>query len=128
VNHAPVPLPSPRRLLCACALVLVGARPVAAEPLTRADVVARALQANPGVQKSLEDLAILNGRKGEALADALPELKLYGTFTRFRDPALLNSSSFDDFPPDLRQSLRPVPANLYDGRLELRQTLFSFKI
>lgn len=112
----------------ALALCAAAALPAPAEPLSRVEVVARALQANPGVQKSLEDLAVLNGRKGEALADALPEVNLYGTFTRFRDPSLLNSSSFDDFPPDLRESLRPVPANIYDGRVELRQTLFSFKI
>lgn len=127
MSHDPVPKPS-RALLGAFLVLAAPAWRAPAEPLTRAEVVARALQANPGVQKSLEDLAILNGRKGEALADALPELKLYGTFTRFRDPALLNSSSFDDFPAELRQSLRPVPANLYDGRAELRQTLFSFKI
>src|SRR5262249_25646949 len=42
--------------------------------------------------------------------------------------SLLNSTSFDDFPPELRDSLRPIPANIYDGRVELRQTLFSFKI
>jgi outer membrane protein TolC len=121
--------PSPNHARgAALAVALAAAGAAGAEPLSRADVVARALQANPGVQKSLEDLAILDARKGEALADALPELKLYGTFTRFRDPSLLNSSSFDDFPPELRQSLRPIPANIYDGRAELRQTLFSFKI
>ena len=28
----------------------------------------------------------------------------------------------------LRDSLTPIPANLWDGGLQLRQTLFSFKI
>ena len=68
--------------------------PALADPLSRAQVVSRALDANPDVKKSLEDLAILNGRKDQALADALPELKLVGSLNRYRDPALLNSSSF----------------------------------
>lgn len=100
----------------------------AAEPLSRAQVVAQALDMNPGVQKALADVHALNGRKDEALADALPELTLLGSWSRFRDPSLLNSSSFDAFPPELRDSLRPVPANLYDGALQFRQTLFSFKL
>lgn len=110
------------------ALAAVAATSLDAEPLTRAQVVARALEANPSVQRGLQDLALLNGRKREALADALPSLTLEGSFMRFRDPALLNSSSFDNFPPELRDSLRPVPANLYESAVELRQTLFSFKI
>ena len=99
-----------------------------AEPLSRAQVMARALDANPEVQKSLEDLLALNGLKDQAMADALPELKAVGSFNRYRDPALLNSSSFDAFPPELRESLTPIPANLYEGGLQLKQTLFSFKL
>ncbi len=114
------------RALLVAGLGLAG--PLQAEPLSRAEVVQRALEANPGVKKSLEDLAALNGRKQEALADALPELTALGSFTRFRDPSLLNSSSFDSFPPELRESLKPVPANLYEGQVRLRQTLFSFKL
>lgn len=99
-----------------------------AEPLSRSDAVRRALVANPNVLKARETLRGLEGRGQEALADALPELTLLGSVTRYRDPALLNSSSFDAFPPELRDSLRPVPANLYEGVLQLRQTVFSFKL
>lgn len=99
-----------------------------AEPLTRAQAVAAALEANPVVGKSREELARLEGLVQEAKADALPELTLHGTFIRYRDPALLNSSSFDSFPAELRDSLVPVPANLYEGVASLRQTLFSFKL
>jgi hydrophobic/amphiphilic exporter-1 (mainly G- bacteria), HAE1 family len=99
-----------------------------AESLSRAEAVARALQANPDVQKSLEDRRRLNGIILEARADALPELTLLGSWNRYRDPGLLNSSSFDAFPPDLRDSLTPVPANLYEGLATLKQTLFSFKL
>jgi HAE1 family hydrophobic/amphiphilic exporter-1 len=99
-----------------------------AEPLSRAQVVEAALAANPDVVMALEDLAILRGRGREALADALPEIQLLGIAQRFRDPALLNSSSFDAFPPELRDSLAPIPANLYDGMVTVRQTLFSFRL
>jgi HAE1 family hydrophobic/amphiphilic exporter-1 len=90
--------------------------------------VARALEANPEVHKSLEDRRRLDGVITEAKADALPDVKVLGSWTRYRDPSLLNSSSFDSFPPELRESLTPVPANLYEGIATLRQTLFSFKV
>jgi outer membrane protein TolC len=102
--------------------------PAHAEPLSRAEAVARALEANPEVRRSLEDVNILKGQADEALADALPEVKLLGSGVRYRDPSLLNSSSFDAFPPELRESLTPIPANVFDGYAELRQTLFNFKL
>jgi len=109
-------------------LLLGGAVGGGAETLTRAEAVARALEANPEVQKSREDLNKLHGLEREALADALPEVNLYGSFLRFRDPSLLNSSSFDNFPPELQFDLTPVPANIYEGQARLKQTLFSFKL
>jgi outer membrane protein TolC len=106
--------------------------PVAAPPagaaLSRAEAVARALEANPEVRKSQAGLDSLRGRKQEALADALPELDLIGSGSRFRDPSLLNSPGFDEFPPEFRSALRPIPASLYDGAFQLRQTLWSFKL
>lgn len=114
--------------LAATVLAAFSAVTATAEPLTRAEAVARALQANPDVRRSLEDVAQLEGQRREALADALPELKMLGSASRYRDPALLNSSSFDAFPPELRDSLRPIPANLFEGVAQLKQTLFSFKL
>ncbi len=99
-----------------------------AEALSRAEAVSYAVKSNPEVQRSLRDLEVYAGRGQEALADALPEVTVVGSATRFRDPSLLNSSSFDAFPPDLRESLRPIPANLYDGSVTLKQTLFSFRL
>lgn len=111
-------------------LFALGALPVLAAnaPLSRAEAVARALAINPEIQKSLEDRRRLDGLITEARADALPDVTLHGSWNRYRDPALLNSSSFDSFPPELRDSLKPVPANLYEGIGTLRQTLFSFKL
>jgi HAE1 family hydrophobic/amphiphilic exporter-1 len=99
-----------------------------AEPLTRAQAVARALEVNPQVQKSLQDIALYRGGVTEAMADALPEFTVQANALRYRDPALLNSSSFDAFPPELRESLRPIGANLFDGAAQLKQTVYSFKL
>ncbi len=107
-------------------LALVGE--LRAESLTRSEAVARALKSNPVVERSREEMHGLEGRKREAIADALPDLKLIGSAVRYRDPSLLNSSSFDSFPADLRDLLKPVPANLYEGTAQLHQTLYSFRL
>jgi outer membrane protein len=116
------------RFALGAAAVLAAATPMAAEPLSRAQAVAHALEANPEVRKSLEEAERLRGLTLEARAEALPELTINGSGLRYRDPSLLNSSSFDAFPPELRESLTPIAANLFDGGLSLRQTLFSFKL
>src|SRR3712207_3355465 len=78
-----------------------------AQPLSRADAVARALAANPTVRLSLEQVAILEGRIVEARADALPDITWNTLAMRSRDPGLLNSPNFDEFPEEFRQALRP---------------------
>jgi outer membrane protein len=108
--------------------LLAVAPPLGAQSLSRAEAVARALEVNPDVKKGLQDLVRLNGLITEARADALPELTAYGSFTRYRDPAFLNSSSFDKFPPEFKDQLQPVPANIYEGSAQLKQTIFSFKL
>jgi len=110
------------------ALLTVVTPPARAESLSRAEAVARALEVNPDVKKGLEDLVRLNGLITEAKADALPELTAYGSFTRYRDPSFLNSSSFDKFPPEFKDQLQPIPANIYEGSAQLKQTIFSFKL
>ncbi len=118
----------PSALFAGAVLATVSVIPAHAEPLSRADAVARALSRNPEVRRSEEGLAILRGRGREALADALPELTVFGTANRFRDPSLLNSPSFDEFPAEFRSALTPVAANLYEGSAQLKQTLWSFKL
>jgi hydrophobic/amphiphilic exporter-1 (mainly G- bacteria), HAE1 family len=114
--------------LLAALVVVSGATGADADTLSRADAVRRALDVNPEVRKSREDINKLRGFEKETLADALPEVNVFGTYVRFRDPSLLNSSSFDQFPPDLINSLTPVPTNIYEGQARLTQTLFNFKI
>jgi len=99
-----------------------------AEPLSRAQAVALALEANPQVGRSLDDLARFEGLKKQAVADALPEVTAYGSWLRFRDPAILNSGSFDQVPPEFLDLLTPIPVTIWDGSVSVRQTLFNFKV
>jgi hypothetical protein len=99
-----------------------------AQALSRAEAVAQALAANPNVKLSLEQVALLEGRILEERAAALPDVKWITLGTRFRDPSLLNSPGFDDFPPEFRDALAPIPANAFSTAADVRQTLFSFKL
>jgi HAE1 family hydrophobic/amphiphilic exporter-1 len=117
-----------RRLSIALLAVLTAALPVAAEPLSRAQAVARALEANPDIRRSLADRDGLNGRAKQARADALPEVNVFGSFLRYQDPGFLNSPTIDQFPPEFFQLFRPIPTNLWDGSVSVRQTLWSFSL
>lgn len=116
-----------RRSLAAL-LVLSTASPAAAEPLSRAQAVARALERNPTVVRSLADRDGLRGRAKQARADALPEVSVYGTFLRYQDPGFFNSPNIDEFPPEILQAFRPIASNLWDGYASVRQTLWSFSL
>ena len=99
-----------------------------AQPLSRADAVAQALAANPAVKLSLEQVAFLEGRIVEARADALPDITWNTLAMRSRDPGLLNSPNFDEFPLEFRDALRPIPGNAFSTGADIRQTIFSFKL
>jgi len=104
-------------------LLPLAAASAAAEPLSRAEVVARALGRNPDVLRSLADREQLRGRATEARADALPELNVWGSFQRSQDPGLFNSPNIDQFPPEFLTAFRPLPSNLWGGSVTLKQTL-----
>jgi outer membrane protein TolC len=110
------------------AVAALAPAPLAAQALSRAEAVSAALNVNPDVVRAREDLNILEGQITEVKADAMPEVTFRANATRYRDPAFLNSPSFDGFPPDLLESLKPVAANLFDGAAEIKQTLYSFKV
>jgi HAE1 family hydrophobic/amphiphilic exporter-1 len=109
-------------------LLLAGSAAAHAEPLSRAQAVARALERNPTVLRSVADREGLRGRATEARADALPEVNVYGTFLRYQDPGFFNSPNIDEFPPEILQAFRPLPTNLWDGYASVRQTLWSFSL
>jgi outer membrane protein len=117
-----------RRALAAALLALAAAGPAVAEPLSRAQAVARALEKNPTVLRSFADRSGLRGRAKQARADALPEVSVWGTFLRYQDPGFLNSPNIDQFPPELLQAFRPIASNLWDGYGTVRQTLWSFSL
>ncbi len=109
-------------------LLVLAAAWLGAEPLSRRDAVARALERNPSVKRSLADRDGLRGRAKQARADALPEVNVYGTFLRYQDPGFLNSPNIDQFPPELLTAFRPIASNLWDGNATIRQTLWSFSL
>jgi len=110
------------------ALLVVVAVPASAEPLSRAEAVARALERNPTILRSFADRDGLRGRAKQARADALPEVSVYGTFLRYQDPGFFNSPNIDEFPPEILQAFRPIASNLWDGYASMRQTLWSFSL
>ena len=114
------------------ALVVIGAfahaPAVSAQQLSRAQAVAQALAVNPAVKLSLEQVALLEGRITEARADALPDVSWTTRALRSRDPGLLNSPNFDQFPNEFRTALAPIPGNSFDTYADVTQTLFSFKL
>ena len=99
-----------------------------AQALSRAEAVQQALAVNPTVKIGLQQVALLEGRILEERAAALPEVKWINQASRFRDPSLLNSPGFDNFPPEFRDALKPIPANGFASYLDIKQTLYSFKL
>src|SRR3954470_18783919 len=94
-------------------IIVLAANVASAQQLSRAEAVQQALSANPQVKLSLEQVAYLEGRITEARSDALPNLSLLTVAMRSRDPGLLNSPNFDQFPAEFRGALTPLPANAF---------------
>ncbi|HYH00602.1 MAG TPA: TolC family protein [Terriglobales bacterium] len=109
-------------------IVLLNIGQLRAEVLSRAEAVAAALNANPGVLRTRQQLKLLDGRITEERSNALPDISTRGTMFRYNDPSLLNSSSFDSFPAELRDLMKPVASNMWEGGIDVRQTLYSFKV
>lgn len=99
-----------------------------AETLSRAEAVALAQRTNPEVLKAAEQINYLSGRVLEARADALPEANVAGDFNRYADPSLLNSPGFSDLPAEFRSGFLPRGSNLWDYSVEIKQSLYSFKL
>lgn len=115
------------QVLAALGFVLA-ARSADAQPLSRAQAVAQALAANPDIKMSLEQVDLLEARITEEAAGALPDITWSSRAVRSRDPGLLNSPNFDQFPAEFRAALLPIPGNMFDTAADVRQTLFSFKL
>ena len=115
-------------ILFAFVVVFSFARFASAQQLSRAEAVAEALNANPQVKLSMEQVLLLEGRITEAKADALPDITWNTLAMRSRDPGLLNSPNFDAFPEEFRDALSPLPASAFSTSADFRQTIFSFRL
>ncbi len=116
------------RHLIIALLLCVASKGLEAGTLSRAEAVANALQANPDVLRSREQIKLLDGRVMEEKSAAFPELNARGMSFRYLDPSFLNSTTFDEFPAELRSAIQPQASNIFEGALEVRQTLYSFKL
>ena len=110
------------------ALLLAAAAPAAAQPLSRAEAVAQAVAVNPQVKLSLEQAAYIQGTITKAKAEALPDISWTTIGMRTRDPGLLNSPNFEQFPAEFRSALNPIPTNSFMTTADVKQTIFSFKL
>ncbi len=94
------------------------------EPMGLEQVVAYALEHNPGLAAAIEQRRELAGGLVEAWADAYPQLDLAAGWNRSRNPSLLNSPDFEDF---LEQfpGFEPQTQDLWNLGVELRQVIWA---
>ncbi len=95
------------------------------KPLTLQEAVDLALSRNPEVLVAQEQLAEVKGKIKEVRSGAFPQISADAFALRMRDPSFLNSSSFDKVPPEFKDALVPVPYNLYDLGLVVKQPIYT---
>ncbi len=100
----------------------LGAEPPA--PLDLQRVVELALDRNPGLQAEIERLREVEQGIREAKAEAWPQVDLVSSWSRSRNPALLNSPDFDDIIQQF-PDFEPGEQELWSLSLELKQILYS---
>jgi outer membrane protein TolC len=93
--------------------------------LTLQEALDLALARNPQVLMARARTDGLKGRIKEVRAQALPSITVNGSGLRWRDPSLLNTSSFDKIPEEFKQALVVVPANLFDYNVSVSQPLYT---
>ncbi len=95
------------------------------EALTVEEAVGLALARHPDVAKARAGAEILKGRIREVRAQALPDVRIASSGTRWRDPSFLNASGLDKFPEELRLALVPTAVNLFDYGVSVSQPLYT---
>ncbi len=111
-------------LVTLCPLVFGLAQDIE-QPLTLREAIKLALERNPEILVAQEQYEELKGRIQEVRSEAYPQISLRGYGLRFRDPSILNSSSFDQVPPDFRDALVPRAANIFDLGMRLTQPIYT---
>jgi outer membrane protein len=112
-------------------LVLVATWPVAGTaqneppPLALEEAVRLALERNPEMRLAQDALDELKGKIKEVRSGAYPQVTFQGYGLRLRDPSILNSSSFDKVPQEFRDALVPVPSNMFDANVNVKQPVYN---
>jgi outer membrane protein len=118
-----------RTLILACLIMAAprfsGAGQDAPRGLTLADAVKMALERNPEMFIALYEMDELKGRIKEVRSAAFPQVSFLGYGLRLRDPSILNSSSFDKVPQEFRDALDPVPSNMFNVGVEVKQPIYT---
>jgi outer membrane protein len=109
-------------ILCMPALAQT---PPERESLTLEEAVRLALERFPDVAKAKAAADALKGKIREVRAQALPEVNITGGGNRSRDPSFLNSSGIDKFPPEFVDAIQPVPVNIFDYTIGVKQPLYT---
>lgn len=107
--------------------VAEGPTPSAVGPVDGLDlaaVVELALRQNPGLQANEERRREVEGGVEEVRADAYPQLDLLSSWSRSRNPSLLNSPDFDEIIEQF-PDFQPGEQELWDLGLRLQQPLYS---
>jgi outer membrane protein len=96
-----------------------------AEPLTLEKAVALAIERNPAMLVSQEEVQELRGKITEVRSEAFPQVTFQGYGLRLRDPSILNSSSFDQVPQEFKDALVPRATNMFDMGLNIKQPIYT---
>jgi outer membrane protein len=95
------------------------------ETVTLEEAVRLAIDRHPDVGKARAASDVVKGKIREVRAQALPDVRIIADGARARDPGLLNSSGIDQFPVELRNALIPIPVNLFDYSINIKQPLYT---
>ena len=118
-----------RSLICALlalvVLPLVGAGQDKKPRLTIQEAVKMALERNPEMFIAQAEMDELKGKITEVRSGAFPQVSFQGYGLRLRDPSILNSSSFDKVPQEFRDALDPIPSNMFNFGVEVKQPVYT---
>ena len=118
-----------RSLICAllalAVLPLVGAGQDKKPRLTIQEAVKMALERNPEMFIAQAEMDELKGKITEVRSGAFPQVSFQGYGLRLRDPSILNSSSFDKVPQEFRDALDPIPSNMFNFGVEVKQPVYT---
>lgn len=95
------------------------------EALTVDQAIALALERNPQVLSARARTDILQGQIKQVKAQAFPSISLNTSAMRWRDPGILNSTFFDDAPPEFRDILAAYASNLFGYDVSVAQPLYT---